>query len=50
MQILTLIARLPSQNLPEILGCVAVRADALLDDLDVVRSATQIPLSLDEVC
>lgn len=47
---LTLKTRLPSQNLPEILGSMAVRVDGLLDDLDIASTATQISLALDEVC
>ena len=46
---LTLITRLASQDLPELFGGVVVRVVALLDDLDVVRTATQISFALDEV-
>lgn len=49
-QKLTLESWLPSQNLPELLGSVAVCAGALLDDLDIFSTATQISLALDEVC
>lgn len=48
--ILTLKTRLPSQNLPEFLGSMVVCADALLDDLDIFSTTTQISLALDEVC
>ena len=47
--ILTLVAALSSQNLPELLGTLTVRVDSLLDDLYVVGAAAQVSFGLDEV-
>lgn len=46
---LTLITRLSSEKLPELLDCMAVCAGAFVYHLDVVCSAAQVSLSLDEV-
>ena len=46
---LTLVVCLASKNLPELLGGGRARSPALLDDLDVVGPATQVPLGLHKV-
>lgn len=48
MRHITLVAGLPSQNLPELLGCVAVGIDTLLYGVNISGSASKVMLGLDE--
>lgn len=49
ISILTLVVGLAPENLPELFDSVAVSTDALLNDLNVASSATQILLALDKI-
>lgn len=46
---LTLVVRLPSQNLPELLRGLAACVNTLLNDLDIVGTTTQVSLCLHKV-